>query len=456
MDKYLKTTETEELWAKFLPLIRKKINKQSFETWITPLRLASFKENTLVINTPSSFFIDWLKRHYLCLIRAAFSELTGLSEEELTLRFISESGAKENLFSAPVKDKEKKTRPQKNHIGSSLNPRYNFENFVVGSSNQFAHAACLAVAEAPARAYNPLFIYGGVGLGKTHLMQAIGQFICNKNQNAKVVYCSTESFTNQLIDAIQRRETLKFRNKYRVVDALLIDDIHFLAHKESTQEEFFHTFNTLYDARKQIVVSSDRPPKEISTLEERLVSRFGWGLVTDIQPPNLETRIAILKRKMMGNSVQVPEEVIMLIASRVKVNIRELEGALIRVSAYASISGENVTIELTEKVLSDIHPQERVKQITLDLIKKQVANYFDLRVLDMEKKSRARVYALPRQIAMYLARELTSFSLPQIGETFGGRHHTTILHAHCKLKNEIKSNVNLKKIIEDLIQTIKE
>ncbi len=454
MDKYLKTTE--ELWAKFLPLIRKKINRQSFETWISPLELASFKGNALVIKTPSSFFIDWLKRHYLHLIKTTFSELTGVPEEQLTLHLTSESGAKETLFPAPAGDDAKKSHPSRVHPGESLNPRYSFENFVVGSSNQFAHAACLAVAEAPARAYNPLFIYGGVGLGKTHLMQAIGQFIRSKNQNTKVVYCSTESFTNQLIDAIQKRETLKFRNKYRAVDALLIDDVHFLAHKESTQEEFFHTFNTLYDAHKQIVVSSDRPPKEISTLEERLVSRFGWGLVTDIQPPNLETRIAILKKKMLDNNVQLPEEVVMLIANRVKFNIRELEGALIKVSAYASISREKITIELVEKVLSDIHPQEKVKQITLDLIKKQVANYFDLRAVDMERKSRSRVYALPRQIAMYLARELTGFSLPQIGESFGGRHHTTILHAHCKLKKEIKKDVNLRKIIDDLTQVIKE
>ncbi|MEA3560591.1 MAG: chromosomal replication initiator protein DnaA, partial [Candidatus Omnitrophota bacterium] len=336
----------------------------------------------------------------------------------------------------------------------TLNQKYSFDSFVVGSGNRFAHAASLAVAQSPARAYNPLFIYGSVGLGKTHLLQAIAGWTAKKEQGMRVCYISSERFTNQLITAIQNRTTLKFRQKYRTVDVLLIDDIHFIAGKESTQEEFFHTFNTLYDAHKQIVLSSDRPPKEIPGLEERLVSRFEWGLITDIQPPDLETRIAILKKKLERERVAVPDDVIFFIASKIKSNIRELEGALIRVVAYASLVGGKLNIELTQEVLKD-SLNEEVKKITIELIQKKVAEYFDVRISDMRAKKRSRVVVYPRQIAMYLVRELTEHSLPEIGEFFGGRDHTTILYAYNKIKMDLKDNQKLTNLLDMLVDNIK-
>lgn len=337
---------------------------------------------------------------------------------------------------------------------SNLNPKYVFSTFVIGNSNRLAHAASLAVSEAPAQVYNPFFIYGGVGLGKTHLMHAIGHRIKENNPNIKVVYISSEKFTNELINSIISGNPESFRQRYRNIDVLLVDDIQFLSKKEHTQEEFFHTFNTLHDANKQIIISSDRPPREIQTLEDRLRSRFEWGLITDIQPPDLETRIAVLRKKAMIESLNVPNEVIVYIASRIENNIRELEGALIRVVAYASLNNQPIDIDLATEALKDIFPNGRPKQITTDLIKDVVAAHFKLKLEDLSAKKRTRNVAFPRQIAMYLCRELTETSLPKIGEIFGGRDHTTVIHAHDKIHKERNSDAKLNNTVKELIKRI--
>ena len=434
-----------QIWAQLLETLKKHLNEQIFTSWFEPIECDSFESGKLILKVPNKIFEEWIGKHYLVLIKETLSDITHIPPEQLSIHFISslDDRKSEQTIDVPVEP------------GPTLNLKCTFENFVVGASNQFAHAASLAIAESPAKAYNPLFIYGGVGLGKTHLMQAIGWFILGKpRKNLKVVYASTESFTNELINAIQNRKTLSFRNKYRRVDVLLIDDIHFLAGKESTQEEFFHTFNALYDAHKQIVVSSDRPPKEIPTLEERLVSRFDWGLVTDIQPPDLETRIAILRKKCLTQNFDVPEEVTLFIANKIKFNIRELEGALTTVVAFCSISKKPLNLETAKHALENIIPKE--KQITLDLIQSKVADYFDLHIMDMKKKNRSKNVALPRQIAMFLARELTEHSLPEIGENFGGRDHTTVLHACRKIDAGIQTDEELGRIVEELRQIIKE
>jgi chromosomal replication initiator protein len=339
---------------------------------------------------------------------------------------------------------------------ANLNSRYTFENFVVGPSNRHAHAYSLAVAEAPAKAYNPLFIYGGVGLGKTHLIQAVCHHIKAKTAvNLKICYISSERFTNELIDAIQRHSTASFRQKYRNVDVLVIDDIHFIAGKESTQEEFFHTFNTLYDAHKQIVFSSDRPPKEIANLQDRLVSRFGWGLTTDIQPPDLETRVAILKKKIEREPVSIPDDVIFFIAQLIKTNIRELEGALIRTIAYSLLEEKPVTLELTQEVLKDLLKEPK-KLITVDFIQRVVAEEFGISLQDIKTKRRNKTIVLPRQVAMYLSRELTDLSFPEIGNFFGGKDHTTVLHSYNKIKEGLNTNFTLKDKVDRVIQIIQQ
>jgi chromosomal replication initiator protein len=325
-----------------------------------------------------------------------------------------------------------------------------FDTFVIGAGNRFAHAASLAVAEAPAKAYNPLFLYGGVGLGKTHLMHAIGHYVLESNPNAKVVYISSEKFTNEFINAIRDNQTVDFRNKYRNVDVLLIDDIQFLAGKEQTQEEFFHTFNTLHEENKQIIISSDRPPKEIPTLEDRLRSRFEWGLITDIQPPDYETRIAILRKKAKAEALDIPNDVISYIANKIDTNIRELEGALIRVVAYSSLINRDLSAELAAEALKDIIPTNKPRQLTIADIQKTVGEHFDMRLEDFKAKKRTKAIAFPRQIAMYLARELTDFSLPKIGDEFGGRDHTTVIHAHEKIAKELQSDFSLRQTVETL------
>jgi len=340
-------------------------------------------------------------------------------------------------------------------MGAPLNPRYTFDSFVVGPSNRFAQAASLAVAEDPAGAYNPLFLYGGVGLGKTHLMQAIAHYVREHHRKLYVVYVSSETFTNDLINAQSRRSMSEFRKKYRSVDLLLIDDIQFVAGKEQTQEEFFHTFNALYEADKQIVISSDRPPKEIPTLEERLRSRFEWGLTTDIQPPDLETRVAILRKKASEEGLMLPNDVLLYIANEIQSNIRELEGALIRVVAFASLHGCDITLDVTIEALKDLLSARKTKTITIEAIQQAVAQHFGIKAEEMKSKKRTRSVAYPRQIAMYLARELTDASLPKIGEEFGGRDHSTVIHAYEKVKSEAEQDARLAHTLRELSEKLK-
>lgn len=335
-------------------------------------------------------------------------------------------------------------------VNGMLNPKYTFDTFVIGSGNRFAHAASLAVAEAPAKAYNPFFIYGGVGLGKTHLMHAIGHYVIEHNPSAKVVYLSSEKFTNEFIYSIRDNKTIDFRDKYRNVDVLLIDDIQFLAGKESTQEEFFHTFNALHEEAKQIIISSDRPPKEIPTLEDRLRSRFEWGLITDIAPPDLETRIAILSKKAKADGLDIPDDVMVYIANEIDSNIRELEGALIRVVAYASLANLDISLEVAGSALKDIMPTGKQRVVTILDIKHVVGEYYSIQLEDFSAKKRTQSIAYPRQIAMYLSRELTDFSLPKIGNEFGGRDHTTVLHAHEKISNLVKVDKQLQQEIQQI------
>jgi len=436
--------ETKNVWLEALKVIKTEVSQQVFQMWFQSIEMVSCEENLINLRAPNKFIKDWVLEHYEELIKSAL-EKTARKNLRLIF-FVKDADGK-----SAVAQKKETGRPY-----PGLNPKYSFSSFVVGESNRFAHAAALAVAESPAKAYNPLFIYGGVGLGKTHLMQSIGRHILGKNPGVKAVYISAERFANQLIDAIQNRTTANFREKYRNVDVLLIDDVHFLAGKESTQEAFFHTFNVLYDANKQVVISSDRSPKEIPMIEERLVSRFGWGLVTDIQPPNLETRVAILKKKAEGETILLSDEIAFFLASKIETNVRELEGALIRVIAYASLMGARIDIKLVEDVLKDSLLKEREeKKITIDLIQKKVAEYFDLRISDMKTKQRSRTVAYPRQIAMYLTRNLTDFSLPETGEYFGGRDHTTVIYACDKIQKELKKKPGMRVLINKLIKDIK-
>jgi chromosomal replication initiator protein len=443
------TVDLPNLWDKILDYTKQEIGERAFENWFTQTRLASITEESLIIEVPSNFFKNWIYDHYRDVLDISIFKTIG---KVIPVQFeIKEtSGAFPKKTDAKIQPSFKPGQKKPFY----LNPRYTFEGFVVGSSNRFAHAAAMAIAESPAKAYNPLFIYGGVGLGKTHLMQAACHYITETHGNLKLFYTSSESFTNELISAIQNRTTSKFREKYRSVDVLLIDDIHFIAGKESTQEEFFHTFNALYDSHKQIVLSSDRSPKTIPGLEERLVSRFEWGLVTDVQVPDLETRIAILKKKAERNSITLPENILYFIAERIKTNIRELEGALIKTIAYASLENKPVSLELVKDVLQDAL-LEGEKKISVELIQKKVADYFDLKVSDMKAKKRSKQVAYPRQIAMYLVRELTNMTLPVIGELFGGRDHSTVIHACDKIQAELKKNQNVKNLINRLMLEIK-
>ena len=434
--------QAKNLWEQICLSIKPKVGESAFEAWLKPVRpKLDEKAHSLVLEVPNEFFREWVVEHYDLLIRDC---LKNLAPGENVLYRI-------NVELAPAtKAKESRTFPKEKQMeGFLLNPKYTFENFVVGPSNRFTHAACMAIAESPAKAYNPLFIYGRVGLGKTHLMQAICHKIKHNNPQAKFYYTPSEKFTNELINAIQHRSTQAFRDKFRRVDVLLIDDIHFIANKEATQEEFFHTFNALYDDHKQIIISSDRPPKEISRLEERLVSRFSWGLVTDIQPPDVETRIAILKKKVENESIAIPDDVIYFIAEIVKSNIRELEGAMVRVIAYSLLQDEKISVDTAKGVLKDLL-KETSRQISIEDIQKRVAEYYKIPPSDFKTKKRIKSVVLPRQIAMFLAREMTSLSLPEIGLGFGGKDHTTVLHSYKKIKEEVTHNMQLKNSIEEI------
>lgn len=442
MDNYLQT-----LWDQARDIMRNELMTVSFNTWIETIDPVMIEGNTIILQTLSVLNRSVLETRYNDLIK---NTIKHVASQEYNIKYII---PEENTL-----EKSKVSMEQEvNDLleSTNLNPRYVFNEFVVGNSNRFAHAASLAVAESPAKAYNPLFIYGGVGLGKTHLMHAIGHYILSQNKNAKIYYVSSEKFTNELINSIKDDKNEEFRNKYRTVDVLLVDDIQFIAGKERTQEEFFHTFNALYEANKQIIVSSDRPPKEIPTLEDRLRSRFEWGLITDIQPPDFETRIAILRKKSERDRVDVPNEVFEFIASKIKSNIRELEGALNRVVAYSTLTKREVDISLVNEALKDLIASNKARKIDIELIKATVAEYFNMKVDDFESKKRTRQIAYPRQIAMYISRELTDLSLPKIGEEFGGRDHTTVIHACEKINNDMSNDFDLKQRIDSIIKEIK-
>ncbi|HET7580542.1 MAG TPA: chromosomal replication initiator protein DnaA [Bacillales bacterium] len=442
------------LWDKALASIEKKLSKPSYETWLKSTKADSLEEDTLVVTAPNEFARDWLESQYSGLITEIVRDLTG---SEMNVKFITpQNGPEDEAQYEKRKPAAAKTPPAAAEGSKTmLNPKYTFDTFVIGSGNRFAHAASLAVAEAPARAYNPLFIYGGVGLGKTHLMHAIGHYVTENNPNAKVVYIPSEKFTNEFINSIRDNKALDFRNKYRSVDVLLIDDIQFLAGKESTQEEFFHTFNTLHEESKQIIISSDRPPKEIPTLEDRLRSRFEWGLITDITPPDLETRIAILRKKAKAEGLNIPNEVMLYIANQIDTNVRELEGALIRVVAYSSLVNHDLNADLAAEALKDIIPSSKPKTITIHDIQSSVGEHYNVRLEDFAAKKRTKSIAFPRQIAMYLSREMTDFSLPKIGQEFGGRDHTTVIHAHEKISNLLLTDNELKNSIENITHELK-
>lgn len=432
-------------WENILEKLKGELSKQSFDTWLSSTKLVDFSNNKLKIGVSNEFAKEWLESRYSALIK---STVQNYLNSPVTLMFVADNEQITDFAST-------ETGVNFGILSHPLNPKYTFDTFVIGNGNRFAHAAALAVAESPAKSYNPLFVYGGSGLGKTHLMHAIGHVITKNFPSLKILYVTGEQFTNELIDSIRYERQIEFRNTYRKIDVLLIDDIQFLAGKEGTQEEFFHTFNTLYEATKQIIISSDRPPKEIPTLEERLRSRFEWGLTTDINPPDYETRMAILRKKAQLENFIVPDEIIIFIASEIQSNIRELEGALSKITAYCMLTNQPITVNLAEEILKDMIPQKDQKHISLEIIQKAVADHYKLSVQEFKQKKRTRSVAFPRQIAMFLCRELTDLSLPHIGNKFGGRDHTTVIHACEKISELKKNDPFIEKSINDIINKIK-
>jgi len=457
-----------DLLSSILNAISKRVNQQSFNMWFKPISSATKDDANIYLGVPNDVFRDWITNNYFDVIEESLHEL---DLDAYQLRFMIDDSPPADARSAeppsnvssrpavvPGKDtglavgavRAVETEP----VELPLTPKYTFDTFVVGSCNQFAHAASLAVVDMPSKTYNPLYVYGGVGLGKTHLMHAIGQAIKQRNQNLRLTYLSSERFMNELINAIRYDKTIKFRDKYRNIDVLLMDDIQFLAGKERTQEEFFHTFNALYDAQKQIVISSDCQPREIPTLEERLHSRFEWGLIADIQPPDLETKVAILKRKADLDRINLPDNVALFIASKIKSNIRELEGSLVRLTAYASLKGLPVDLDLAHDVLRTILAEES-SGVSVELIQKAVAVHYRLKVTDLKSKNNSRKIAVPRQIAMYLCKTLTKASFPEIGREFGGKHHTTVLHSVNKIAQLYAKDTDFHKAINSIIADLK-
>lgn len=460
-------------WQEVLQKVESKVNRHSYETWFRPTQLLFETGDTVGVLVPNDHFRNWLNKHYSGVLNESLDELerpdihivfeidrededeAGNEEDDQPLDHAQQSG---HDSSQPLASKSKRVP----HFGSKspapepprVSARYRFENFVVGASNQFAHAAAKAVAEAPSRAYNPLFIYGGVGLGKTHLLHAIGHQILRQTPDAKLVYTSAEKFMNDLINAIRYDRILDFRASTRSYDVLLVDDIQFIAGKERTQEEFFHTFNALYEAQKQIVITSDAPPRAIPTLEERLRSRFEWGLTADIQAPDLETKVAILQKKAENENIQLPHDVTMYIASRIKSNIRELEGSLIRLMAYASLTGREVDVPLTKHVLRDLLPDDQ-KPLSLEAILSFVADHYNLKPSDLKTRNNAKSIALPRQISMYLAKQLTKHSLPDIGRAFGGKHHSTVIHSVRKIDTLCRTDAEFDRLVQGFLQSLK-
>ena len=438
-------SEVWNIWDQSLQKVQNNIDHYSYETLLKSLKPIGYQENTVLIEAPNQFTRDWLNDRYVAFFTKAFQDIL---QEDIQVKFIVDCEIPDVSFDISKKNGIEPSLPH-------FNPKYSFSNFVIGNSNRFTHAACLAVADLPAKTYNPLFIYGGAGLGKTHLMQAIGQHILKKYQYMKVSYVTSETFTNELIDSIKNNSTNEFRNKYRSNDILLIDDIQFLAGKEGTQEEFFHTFNTLYGDNRQIIISSDRPPKEIPTLEDRLRSRFEWGLISDIQPPDLETRIAILRKKGQMENISVPDDTISYIANNIQSNIRALEGAFTKIAAHAFFNREEINTELAMKVLKDMLTPDEPKVVTVDLIQELVAEHFSIRLDDLKAKRRTSAVSYPRHIAMYITRELMpDLSLPKIGKHFGGRDHATVIHACNKIGNKLKDDLSLQKDINELVKKI--
>ena len=430
------------VWTQVLSRIEAKVDQRSFRTWFEPTALIADHGEKVTIRVPSVLCRDWLAKHYAGVISEAASEV---ERGGLQIAFVIQDDPEvppaipEAAAADPASDPPA-PQPPADGAGPAggLNPRYTFSSFVVGPSNQFAHAASIAVAEAPSRSYNPLFLYGGVGLGKTHLMHAIGQYLLYRMPGLKLTYISSERFMNEMINAVQHKRVLSFRERYRNVDVLLMDDIQFLAGKEGTQTEFFHTFNSLYDAQKQIVISSDGPPHDIPALAERLRSRFEWGLIVDIQPPDLETKVAILKKKASAEAVPLPDDVALFIAGRNKSNVRELEGSLIRLIAYASLTARKIDLSLAQDVLRDTLGGDRA--VTIDTLQEFVARHYQMRVSELKSRNSSRAVALPRQVAMYLCKALTNASLPQIGKSFGGKHHTTVIHSIRTIENRRKND----------------
>jgi chromosomal replication initiator protein len=431
-------------WEKILQHMERRVNPHSFATWFRPTRQEGTENGKLVVRVPSRIFRKRLTETYGELLQAVLAEV---GMKDMHLEFM----CSENEPALPG-NALKQTRLDFDSVDHQLNPRYQFESFVVGASNQFAHAAAQAVAEQPSKAYNPLFLYGGVGMGKTHLMQAVGHTIKKRNPAARLTYISAEKFTNEVINSLRFDKMIGFRDRFRSVDVLLVDDIQFIAGKERTQEEFFHTFNALYDLQRQIVISSDCPPKEISAIEERLRSRFEWGLIADIQPPDLETKIAILQKKAENERVMIPDDVAEYIARAIKSNVRELEGALTRLIAYASLTGSILNLVTAQQVLRNIIATQE-KRITIDLIQKKVGEQFGLREADLKVRSNTKAIAFPRQVAMYLVKQLTSASLPEIGRQFGGKHHTTVLHSINKIDALRRSDKDLNRTINKLMDS---
>lgn len=443
--------EAKELCTKAKELLKKEMTNISYETWIKNIEIQKITNDTITILVSATFHKDTLKNRYYDLIFNTFKFLTNKEYkiEFLSIEDVSKDDSLENL------ENSDDSHINNSKINTSLNPKYTFETFVVGNNNRFAHAASLAVAESPATSYNPLFLYGGVGLGKTHLMHAIGNKILSNNPSSKILYVTSEKFTNQLINAIKDAKTEAFRNKYRYVDVLLIDDIQFIAGKERIQEEFFHTFNSLHEDGKQIILSSDRPPREIQLLEDRLVSRFEWGLIADISNPDYETRLAILRKKAETDNVVVDDDILSNIANRVSSNIRELEGVFNKLVAFSTLSKGPITIEMAEKAINDISSQNN-NVISSDYIQEEVAKYFNINKKDLKSSKRSNNIAYPRQIAMYLCRELANMSFPKIGEDFGNRDHTTVMHGCNKIEKEIENNTNTKLIVESVQKMILE
>jgi chromosomal replication initiator protein len=437
----------EGVWNEISGRLREALNENTFSTWFAEVDAAEITDGEFVLNVPNDFTREWIDGHFLGLIEAALAEVAGARSVRLR---ISERAPK----TAQVEPKLREQGPQP---GPGINAKYTFDSFVIGSSNRFAHAAALAVAEAPAQAYNPLFIYGGTGLGKTHLLQAVSQYVGEHPGNLSVRYVTSETFMNDFINSLRDKRIEGFKQRYRTYDLLLVDDVQFFEHKERIQEEFFHTFNSLYESGSQIVMSSDRPPRDIATLEERLRSRFEWGLITDIQPPDLETRIAILRKRVKTDNINVPDpQVLTFIASRVTTNIRELEGALTRVVAFCSLTGRPMNEELAQDVLKDVFPQGDLPQVTIERIQEIISDRFGLSLDELCGDRRSQNIVYPRQVAMYLSRELTDSSLPKIGKQFGGRDHTTVIHATSKIARMIREDRSVYNLVQELTARIKQ